>query len=63
MDDLLETLTWICIWVACGALVFMLAWMSPSMHGVKKVDCSIAEFSPDISNEIKQLCREARKTK
>ena len=62
-DDLFETLSWICTWVACGALVLLLAWMSPAMHGVKKVDCSLAEFSPDISTEIKQLCREARDKK
>ena len=60
MNNLLEMLTWICIWIAWGALVFMLAWMSPSMHDAKKMDCSLAEFSPDISLEIKQLCREAR---
>ena len=62
-DDLLETLAWICVWVACGALIFLLALMYPPMHEAKKVDCSLVEFSPDISTEIKQLCREARKSK
>jgi hypothetical protein len=36
-------------------------WMYPTMTEVKKMDCSLAEFSPDISLEIKQLCREARR--
>jgi hypothetical protein len=43
--------------------ILLCAWMYPPLHEVKKVDCSIAEFSPDISNEIKQLCREARSKK
>jgi len=34
-----------------------------SWHEAKKVDCALAEFSPDISTEIKQLCREARRNK
>jgi hypothetical protein len=63
MDDLLEMLAWICVWIAWGAVIFFCAWMSPPMHEAKKMDCSLAEFSPDISLEIKQLCREARKTK
>ena len=60
MDDLLETLSLVCVWIACGAFVFLCAWMSPPLHEAKKMDCALAEFSPDISNEIKQLCREAR---
>jgi hypothetical protein len=42
------------------AVVFLCAWMYPPLHEAKKVDCTLAEFSPDISTEIKQLCREAR---
>ena len=45
------------------ALVFLCAWMYPPLHEAKKMDCALAEFSPDISTEIKQLCREARKSK
>ena len=45
------------------ALVFLCAWMYPPLHEAKKMDCSLAEFSPDISTEIKQLCREARTKK
>jgi hypothetical protein len=42
------------------AVIFLCAWMYPTMTEVKKMDCSMVEFSPDISTEIKQLCREAR---
>ena len=45
------------------AVVFLCAWMYPPLHEAKKVDCTLAEFSPDISTEIKQLCREARSKK
>ena len=38
-------------------------WMYPSMTEVKQMNCAMAEFSPDISSEIKQLCREARSKK
>ena len=60
MDDLLETMSLACVWVVCGAFVLLCAWMSPPLHEAKKMDCALAEFSPDISTEIKQLCREAR---
>ena len=36
-------------------------WMYPSMTEVKKLDCSMVEFSPDITLEVKQACREARR--
>jgi len=42
------------------AVIFLCAWMYPTMTEVKKMDCAMVEFSPDISTEIKQLCREAR---
>ena len=35
-------------------------WMYPTMNEVKKMDCSMVEFSPDIALEVKQACREAR---
>ena len=53
-------LTLICMIVMFYAAVFLCAWMYPPLHEAKKMDCSLAEFSPDISTEIKQLCREAR---
>jgi hypothetical protein len=62
MDDLLESVAMACIAGAFLVAVFMCAWYPP-MHEAKKVDCSLAEFSPDISLEIKQLCREARKSR
>jgi hypothetical protein len=37
--------------------------MYPAMHEVGKIDCSLAEFSPDFSLEIKQACREARRSR
>ena len=60
MKDLLETIVWVCMVVMFLSAIFLLAWMYPPLHEAKKVDCSLAEFSPDISTEIKQLCREAR---
>jgi len=61
MDDIKITV------VACAFIflssIFLFVWLLQPLHGVKKVDCSLAEFSPDISTEIKQLCREARKNK
>ena len=62
-DDLLESIAWICMWVMFVSAVFLCAWMYPPLHEAKKMDCSLAEFSPDISTEIKQLCREARSKK
>jgi len=38
-------------------------WMYPSMTEVKKMDCSLVEFSPDVALEVKQACREARSKK
>ena len=63
MDKLLETLVWLCMGVMFMSVIFLCAWMYPPLHEAKKVDCTLAEFSPDISTEVKQLCREARKTK
>lgn len=62
-DDLLESIVLICMWVMFVSAVFLCAWMYPPLHEAKKMDCSLAEFSPDISTEIKQLCREARSKK
>ena len=45
------------------SVIFLCAWMYPTMTEVKKMDCAMAEFSPDISTEIKQLCREMRSKK
>jgi len=63
MDDILETTVVACMVMMFLAVVFMCAWMYPPLHEAKMVDCSLAEFSPDISTEIKQLCREARSKK
>jgi len=45
------------------ALCFWGFWMYPSMVEARKMDCSLVEFSPDVSTEIKQLCREMRSKK
>jgi hypothetical protein len=63
MDDILETVVIACMVMMFLSVVFLCAWMYPPLHEAKKLDCSIAEFSPDISTEIKQLCREARRNK
>jgi hypothetical protein len=44
-------------------LLALCFWMYPSMTEVKKMDCSLAEFSPDVTLEVKQACREARSKK
>jgi len=49
-----------CMCVMFLAAIFLCAWMYPTLHEAKKMDCALAEFSPDISTEIKQLCRKAR---
>ena len=63
MNDLLESLAVVCVGVMFMSVIFLCAWMYPPLHEAKKVDCALAEFSPDISTEIKQLCREARSKK
>jgi hypothetical protein len=42
-------------------LLALCFWMYPSMTEVKKMDCSLVEFSPDVALEVKQACREARR--
>jgi|GEM_PF-6174821 len=29
-------------------------------HGVRKIDCGVAEFHPDYTTEMKTACRERR---
>jgi hypothetical protein len=60
LDDILDTAVWMSMVVMFMSVVFLFAWMYPPMHEAKKMDCALAEFSPDISTEIKQLCREAK---
>ena len=67
MNDQLETMKEIAVTVviviAFIGFILLCAWMYPSMTEVKRMDCAIAEFSPDVNLEIKQLCREARSKK
>jgi short subunit fatty acids transporter len=60
MDNVFKELALICMAVMFLSVIFLCAWMYPPLHEAKKMDCALAEFSPDISTEIKQLCREAR---
>jgi hypothetical protein len=52
----------ITVGIVIGMLCLMALcfWMYPSMTEVRKMDCAMAEFSPDMSLEVKQACREAR---
>jgi hypothetical protein len=63
MKDVFQTLVIACMGFMFLSVIFLCAWMYPPLHEAKKMDCALAEFSPDISIEIKQLCREARKSK
>jgi len=38
-------------------------WLYPSMTEVRQMNCAMAEFSPDMSLEVKQACREMRSKK
>lgn len=60
---LIDGILVVCMVAMFFGVLFLCAWMYPPMHEVKKMDCALAEFSPDISTEIKQLCREARSKK
>ena len=60
VDEFLHLLMWLCMVAMFFGVLFLCAWMYPPLHEAKKMDCALAEFSPDISAEIKQLCREAR---
>ena len=44
------------IWLAVGIYFIM----SQPKHGVRVIDCSIAEISPDFSTEMRDACRKAR---
>jgi hypothetical protein len=60
---LIDGILVVCMVVMFLGVLFLCAWMYPPMHEAKKMDCSLIEFSPDYSAEIKQLCREARSKK
>ena len=63
LNTMLEIATSILIVITFVLFISFCAWMYPSMTEAKKMDCALAEFSPDVSIEIKQLCREARSKK
>jgi hypothetical protein len=44
------------IWFAAGFY-----WLSQQpKHGVRVIDCSLVEISPDFTNEVREACRKAR---
>jgi hypothetical protein len=61
LETMKEVSIIIVIVTAFVGFIFLCAWMYPSMTEVKKMNCAMAEFSPDVTTEIKQLCREARR--
>jgi hypothetical protein len=63
LNTLLEVATSVLIVITFVLFISFCAWMFPTMTEAKKLDCSLAEFSPDVAIEIKQLCREARSKK
>ena len=63
MDRWAHDLVWLCMWTMLGGVIVLCAWMYPPLHEAKMMDCSLAEFSPDVSTEIKKLCREAKEKK
>jgi hypothetical protein len=63
MGKLLENISVICMAFMFMAVIFLCAWMYPPLHEAKKMDCAMAEFSPDMALEVKQACREARSKK
>jgi len=63
LNTMLEIATSVLIVITFVLFITFCAWMYPSMTEVKKMDCALAEFSPDVATEIKQLCREARSKK
>ena len=60
LNTMLEIATSILIVITFILFISFCAWMFPTMTEAKKMDCALAEFSPDVAIEIKQLCREAR---
>jgi hypothetical protein len=63
LNTMLEIATSVLIVITFVLFISFCAWMFPTMTEAKKMDCSLAEFSPDVAIEIKQLCREARSKK
>jgi hypothetical protein len=63
LETMKEVSITIVIVTAFIGFIFLCAWMYPTMTEVKQMNCAMAEFSPDVTTEIKQLCREARSKK
>ena len=63
LETMLEIAVSVCIVIGFIAFICLCAWMFPTMTEVKKMDCSMVEFSPDVALEVKQACREMRSKK
>ena len=63
LNTMLEIATSVLIVVTFVLFISFCAWMFPTMTEVKKLDCAMAEFSPDVALEVKQACREMRSKK
>jgi hypothetical protein len=63
LNTMLEIATSVLIVITFVLFISFCAWMFPTMTEVKKMDCALAEFSPDVALEVKQACREARSKK
>jgi hypothetical protein len=46
--------------VLCLGLINLAIKLAPEE---RRIDCSLAEFHPDYTNEMRQACREARRIK
>lgn len=62
-----EPLTALRLWVLVGlvvlilyALVFIFAYAYPKLEGPRKINCEIAEISPDFTPQMREQCRLAR---
>lgn len=64
----IEPLTALQIWVLLGmvaiilyALVFIFGYAYPKIEGPRKINCDIAEISPDFTTQMREQCRAARR--
>jgi hypothetical protein len=43
------------------AVIPLLFLNLPKKSDIMRIDCSISEISPDFTNEMRQVCRDARR--
>jgi hypothetical protein len=49
--------------VFCLGLINLVIRLAPEERPARRVDCSLAEFHPDFTNEMRNACREHRSAK